>query len=427
MHMFNSSLIRALQIAITLLFVAGCSGGSGGSQSAVDADVATADTGDVVADDVVTNVDVETGDATQTETQTEAAAPVINPSIPDPLAQNITRVDFGITVPAYMSDALQLRVVWGELDFIAEWVGDEFWSVSNDFPSDTENQLIVSFNDDNGAVTLGTFEQNFRTGTNTSESFTITADQFDTERWDSDGDGVSNINELIAGTNAFESPRVLLFSETRDFRHDSTEDALVALEELATTAGMQTDRANDSAGVFTDTNLAGYDAVVWVMTSGDVLDNDEQAAFENYIRSGGGYAGIHAASFTEFEWPWYGRLVGAYFDRHPEIQEATQDVEDSTHPSTTHLGLRWTRVDEWYDYRTNPREQVNVLLTLDESSYTGGGMGDDHPSAWYHDFEGGRSWYTGGGHTSESYTEEDFRLHLLGGLRYAVGQGESSR
>ena len=324
-----------------------------------------------------------------------------------------------------MSDALQLRVVWGELDFIAEWVGDEFWSVSNEFPSDTENRLTVSFNDDNGAVTLGTFEQDFRTGTNASESFVISADQFDTDRWDSDGDGVSNINELIAGTNAFESPRVLLFSETRDFRHDSTEDALVALEELAISAGMQTDRANDSAGVFTDTNLAGYDAVVWVMTSVDVLDNDEQTAFENYTRSGGGYAGIHAASFTEFEWPWYGRLVGAYFDRHPEIQEATQDVEDSTHPSTTHLGLRWTRVDEWYDYRTNPREQVNVLLTLDESSYTGGGMGDDHPSAWYHDFDGGRSWYTGGGHTSESYTEEDFRLHLLGGLRYAVGQAGS--
>ena len=230
---------------------------------------------------------------------------------------------------------------------------------------------------------------------------------------------------MIAGTNAFESPRVLLFSETRDFRHDSTEDALVALEELAASAGMQSDRANDSAGVFTDQNLANYDAVVWVMTSGDVLDSDEQTTFENYIRAGGGYAGIHAASFTEFEWPWYGDLVGAYFDRHPDIQEATQDVEDSTHPSTTHLGLRWTRVDEWYDYRTNPREQVNVLLTLDESSYTGGGMGDDHPSAWYHDFDGGRSWYTGGGHTSESYTEEDFRLHLLGGLRYAVGQAGS--
>jgi len=426
--MFKVTSIRIPQTAVALLFsallFAGCSGGSGGSQSTVDTAVATADTDSVVADDAGST-------ATETETVTEAQLaqpePLTNPSLPDPLVQNVTRVDFGITVPAYMSDALQIRVVWGELDFIAEWVGDEFWSVSNEFPTDTENQLTVSFSDDNGAITLGTFEQNFRTGTNASESFEITADQFDTERWDSDGDGVSNLNELIAGTNAFETPRVLLFSETRDFRHDSTEDALVALEELAISAGMQTDRANDSADVFTDTNLAGYDAVVWVMTSGDVLDDEEQAAFENYIRSGGGYAGIHAASFTEFEWPWYGRLVGAYFDRHPEIQEATQDVEDSTHPSTTHLGLRWTRVDEWYDYRTNPRAQVNVLLTLDEDSYSGGGMGADHPSAWFHDFEGGRSWYTGGGHTSESYSEEDFRLHLLGGLRYAVGQGASFR
>ena len=106
------------------------------------------------------------------------------------------------------------------------------------------------------------------------------------------------------------------------------------------------------------------------MTSGNVLDDDEQAAFERYIREGGGYAGIHAASFTEFEWPWYGRLVGAYFDSHPVIQIATQDVEDLSHPSTNHLSTRWTRTDEWYNYGTNPRSLVNVLLSLDESSYT---------------------------------------------------------
>ena len=173
---------------------------------------------------------------------------------------------------------------------------------------------------------------------------------------------------MISGSDAFESPRVLLFSETRDFRHDSTETALVALEELATSAGMQSDRVADSDGFFTDTNLANYDAVVWVMTSGDVLNESEQSAFERYIRNGGGYVGIHAASFTEYEWPWYGRLMGAYFDRHPEIQIATQDVEDRTHPSTAHLGARWTRTDEWYDYRSNPRAQVNVLLSLDENS-----------------------------------------------------------
>jgi len=134
--------------------------------------------------------------------------------------------------------------------------------------------------------------------------------------------------------------------------------------------------------------------------------------------------GIHAASDTEYEWPWYGALVGAYFDRHPSIQEATQNVEIGSHVSTAHLGSTWMRTDEWYDYRSNPRAQVNVLLSLDESSYSGGGMGSDHPSAWYHDYDGGRSWYTGGGHTASSYAEPDFRAHLLGGLRYAIGSDE---
>lgn len=152
-----------------------------------------------------------------------------------------------------------------------------------------------------------------------------------------------------------------------------------------------------------------------------MLDDEEQLSFERYIRAGGGYAGIHAASDTEYEWPWYGGLVGAYFDRHPAVQSATQIVEDGLHASTVHLKANWTRTDEWYDFRSNPRARVNVLLRLDENTYSGGAMGADHPSAWYHVYDGGRSWYIGGGHTSESYAEPDFRAHLLGGLQYAAG------
>jgi type 1 glutamine amidotransferase len=162
--------------------------------------------------------------------------------------------------------------------------------------------------------------------------------------------------------------------------------------------------------------------VVWLSTTGDVLDTSQQQAFERYINAGGGYAGVHAAADTEYDWPWYGRLVGAYFKSHPQIQEATVQVTEHTHPSTNRLPDRWQRTDEWYNYRTNPRSRVTVLATLDESSYDAGpdAMGD-HPIAWCHAQGKGRSWYTGGGHTSESYTDPLFRAHLVGGIRYAAG------
>jgi len=234
---------------------------------------------------------------------------------------NTVTVSFDITVPAYMSDALQVRVAWGDQNLNARWVGDELWSAVGVFPQNTEQQLVITFYDDNGAITLASAEQSYKTAVEDFETLVIAADQFNTAKWDTDNDGISNLAELIAGSNLPDSQRVLLFSETRGYRHDSIESALQALEELAASNNIRTNRAGDSDGVFNDANLATYDAVVWVLTSGDVLDNNEQAAFERFIQAGGGYAGIHAASDTEYDWPWYGSLVGAYFSSHPEIQQ----------------------------------------------------------------------------------------------------------
>jgi len=218
---------------------------------------------------------------------------------------------------------------------------------------------------------------------------------------------------------------VLVFSKTAGFRHSSIASGITAIQELGA-ANNFTVTATEDATAFTTTNLDQYEAVVFLMTTGDVLDASQQSAFESYIRDGGGFAGVHAASDTEYSWPWYGNLVGAYFSSHPSIQQATIDVENRDHPSTEHLGDTWVRTDEWYNYNRNPRSSVNVLATLDESTYSGGDMGSDHPIAWFHEYDGGRSWYTGGGHTEASYSEPAFRTHLLGGIRYAAGVAGTS-
>ncbi|WP_435296241.1 ThuA domain-containing protein [Streptomyces sp. YPW6] len=215
--------------------------------------------------------------------------------------------------------------------------------------------------------------------------------------------------------------RVLVFSKTAGFRHDSIPAGIEALKEIGEDTDITVD-STESAAQFTTSNLARYDAVAFLSTTGDVLNTEQQKAFENYVANGGGYVGIHAAADTEYDWEFYGGLVGAYFDSHPQIQPATVRVEDHDHPATAHLDEEWERTDEWYNYRTNPRDKAKVLATLDETTYTGGNMKGDHPISWCQTYQGGRSFYTGLGHTKESYAEPAFRSHVLGGLRYATGQ-----
>ncbi|MBO0782567.1 MAG: ThuA domain-containing protein [Ktedonobacteraceae bacterium] len=226
-----------------------------------------------------------------------------------------------------------------------------------------------------------------------------------------------NIASTVKGDNI----KILVFSKTGAFRHESIKDGIAALRKLATEHHVSADFTED-ASLFNDRQLAQYKAVVFLMTSGNILNDRQKRAFERYIEHGGGYAGVHSASDTEYNWPWYGKLVGAYFLSHPHIAQATINVSDTTHVSTSMLPAHWTRVDEWYNFRSNPRANVHVLLTLDETSYQGGTMGHDHPVAWYHTIDHGRAWYTALGHTTESYREPLFLEHLWGGIMYAAGQ-----
>jgi cytochrome c len=213
---------------------------------------------------------------------------------------------------------------------------------------------------------------------------------------------------------------VLVFSKTTGFRHDSIPQGIAAIEALGAEHGFAADSTEDAMR-FSDAVLSRYKVVVFLSTTGDVLDTGEKAAFERYIRSGGGFVGIHSASDTEYGWPWYGRLVGTWFASHPQIQRATVHIANPDHPSTKGLPAVWERTDEWYNFRSNPRGAVQVLATLDEATYSGGAMGADHPIAWCQEIDGGRSWYTAMGHTKEAYAEPLFRLHLLGGIEGAAG------
>jgi type 1 glutamine amidotransferase len=215
--------------------------------------------------------------------------------------------------------------------------------------------------------------------------------------------------------------RVLLFSRTTGYRHDSIPVAIAALTEDGPANGFYPESTEDP-GAFTADNLARFRVVVFLMTTGDPVDDPGQAAFEAWIGAGGNYVGVHSAADTEYDWPFYGALMGAYFKQHPAIQPATVNVEVADHPATAGLPSPWMRTDEWYDFQTNPRPNVTVLVTIDESTYQGGTMGSDHPLVWAHPTTGGgRAIYTEMGHTMESWADPLFRQHVVGAIRWAAG------
>jgi type 1 glutamine amidotransferase len=214
-------------------------------------------------------------------------------------------------------------------------------------------------------------------------------------------------------------PRVLAFSRTTGYRHATIPNAIAALREAGPGAGFDVD-ATEDASVFNDTNLARYRAVVFLLTTGDVLDAGQQAAFERYFRGGGAYAGIHSASDTEYDWPFYASVVGAYFKDHPPIQAGAIERVDATHPASSVVAARWPWTDEWYNFRSNPRGAVRVLLRADESTYSGGSMGADHPIAWCRVVEGGRAFYTALGHVESAWSDAVFRAHVAGGIAWAA-------
>lgn len=229
---------------------------------------------------------------------------------------------------------------------------------------------------------------------------------------------------VSAASSAAESFRVLVFSKTLLYRHASITNGIAMLQKLGATQGFAVDATEDS-GAFTVNNLARYKVAVFLSTSGDVLNSEQQTSFKSFVENGGGFVAIHAAVAgkvaTEGDWPWYSQLLCAEFDNHKSIERATVIIEDRTHVSAAHLSATWSRVDEWYNFVSSPRPKVHVIASLDEKSFRGGTMGHDHPIVWTRAIGKGRLWYTALGHTDESYSEPEFIQHVLGGIQFAAG------
>lgn len=226
----------------------------------------------------------------------------------------------------------------------------------------------------------------------------------------------------------FDKPvNVLVFSKTAGFRHESISSGLKMLFDMSKKQNWVI-TATENAGLINDAVLANIDVVVFLNPTGDAIDAAGQAAFEKFMKPGKGFVGIHAAADCEYEWPFYGNLVGGYFKTHPASQEATVVFEKSDHPAMKPFkGMKsYTTFDEWYTFKANPRPNVNVLATIDEKSIKkfdndNWKMGD-HPIIWWHEKDGVRSFYTGFGHTHEAFQDKKIQEHIKNAINWAVNR-----
>jgi type 1 glutamine amidotransferase len=239
---------------------------------------------------------------------------------------------------------------------------------------------------------------------------------------------LSLLGLAAAGVARAEQFSALLFSKAAGWHHESILEGVTAIRNLGKLHDFNVFWTEDASRVFKDEELKKYRVVIFLSTTGDALNDDQQAAFERYIRAGGGFVGIHAAADTEYNWPWYTKMVGHMFHIHPAVQTATIKVENPNFPGMDRFAKRFLATEEWYEYDA-PRSKLNYLLSVDEKTYKpyakwgpkeGKGMGDFHPIAWYHEYDGGRAFYTGLGHLPQTFSDANFLHHVYGGIYWAA-------
>ena len=238
--------------------------------------------------------------------------------------------------------------------------------------------------------------------------------------WGCGSDGLAVGPSQSSASTTTATARVLVITTTAGFRHDSIPTAIATLRSLAASSSDLSVTFTEDLSALTTESLSRYDVVMFALTSGELpLSAAAKAALLDFVSSGHGFVGVHSATDTLYEWPDYGRLIGAYFSEHPWTQRATIVVEDRTHPTTAGLDERFTMLEEFYTFRDNPRGRVQILLRLDAASV---GSTGDYPLAWTHSFGVGRVYYNALGHFAETWNDPGFRRQMAGAIRWAAGR-----
>ena len=214
-------------------------------------------------------------------------------------------------------------------------------------------------------------------------------------------------------------PVVLVFSLTKGYRHASIADGILAIKKLGEENDFEVD-TTENVKAFNFENLRRYKTLIFLSPTGtDVFSNEQKEALKKYINKGGGFVGIHAATDFSFEWEWYGQMVGGFFESHPKVQQAKLLLVAPENKVVKELPEVWMHTDEWYNFKSF-NNSVKVILKVDETSYQGGNMNNNHPITWYHNFDGGRAFYTALGHTKESYKDPLFLKQVLAGIKWTM-------
>src|SRR6478609_5244451 len=222
--------------------------------------------------------------------------------------------------------------------------------------------------------------------------------------------------------------KALLFTKTDGFHHESIHEGVTAIREMAKRNNFTVDW-HENAEIFNDKALANYGVVIFLNTTGNILSEEQQTAFEKLIKAGKGFVGIHCASDTEYEWAWYTKMVGMMFKIHPQQQTAYLKIEDSNFPGMERFPKKLLWTDEWYEFSARKADDLHFLISVDEKTYApyakwgeneGKGMGAFHPISWYHNYDGGRSFYTALGHIPLTFSDPLFIDHIYGGIYWAA-------